>query len=199
MINKLNNKGAIELSIGTIVIIVLAMSMLILGLVLIRGIFQGSTDNVSELNDKVKEEIRKLFQEEAQKTTLRLTEETAKVKQGSEFGFAFGIKNTIGGTPDQQVFQYYVDIPQETAIDLKKNCGVSIDTAKSWISFGKGFNIVLNPGEIYFDRILLNVPTNAPLCTVKYNIIIEHKISTGWERYAYPYFFVKIQSPGLFG
>ena len=35
----MKNKGVIELSIGTIVIIVLAMSMLILGLVLVRSIF----------------------------------------------------------------------------------------------------------------------------------------------------------------
>ena len=52
--HKLNlmrkKKAAIELSVGTIVVIVLAMSMLILGLVLIRNIFKGSIDNFDALN-----------------------------------------------------------------------------------------------------------------------------------------------------
>ena len=36
-----NKKAAIEMSIGTIVTIVLAMSMLILGMVLVKNIFSG--------------------------------------------------------------------------------------------------------------------------------------------------------------
>ena len=44
-------KGAMELSIGTIVIIVLAMSMLILGLVLIKTIFVGAKYNVDTIED----------------------------------------------------------------------------------------------------------------------------------------------------
>ena len=58
-----NKKAAIELSIGTVVIIVLAMSMLILGLVLIRNIFTGATESVDQINDNVRSEIIKLFQE----------------------------------------------------------------------------------------------------------------------------------------
>ena len=50
---KLRKKGAIELSIGTIVIIVLAMSMLILGIILIKNIFSGSTNAVDDINKGV--------------------------------------------------------------------------------------------------------------------------------------------------
>ena len=50
----LNKKAAMELSIGTIVIIVLAMSMLILGLVLIKTIFSGAKYNIDTMNDKVR-------------------------------------------------------------------------------------------------------------------------------------------------
>lgn len=196
MIN--NKKGAIELSISTIVVIVLAMSMLILGLVLVRNIFQGSTDNVSEINNKVQDEVRKLFQEDTQKTTIRLTAETAKVTQGKEFGFAFGIKNTITGTPDQQTFRYHVDLA-DTPENLKASCGVSPQIALSWVRFGQGNDIKISPGEVYYDRIVLDAPTNAPLCTTKYNIIIEQLSNGGYVRYAQPYFFVQINSPGIFG
>ena len=50
----MNKKGALELSIGTIVIIVIGMSMLILGLVLVQKIFVGSTNNVDDLNNKIR-------------------------------------------------------------------------------------------------------------------------------------------------
>lgn len=62
--NKLSHKkkGAIELSIGTIVVIVLAMSMLILGIVLVRNIMCGSINLVTITEGKVKGEIEKLFQ-----------------------------------------------------------------------------------------------------------------------------------------
>ena len=45
----MQKRGAMELSIGTIVIIVLAMSMLILGLVLIRTIFTGAKYNIDTI------------------------------------------------------------------------------------------------------------------------------------------------------
>jgi hypothetical protein len=55
--NKRGKRGALELSIGTVVIIVLAMSMLILGLVLVKNIFSGAKYNIDQLNDKVTDEI----------------------------------------------------------------------------------------------------------------------------------------------
>ena len=45
-----SKKGAIEMSIGTIVIIVLAITMLILAMVLVRNIFEGSQENNETIN-----------------------------------------------------------------------------------------------------------------------------------------------------
>ena len=56
-----DKKAALELSIGTIVVIVLSVSMLILGIVLIRQIMCGALGLTSELNSKVKGEINQLF------------------------------------------------------------------------------------------------------------------------------------------
>ena len=55
-------KGAMELSIGTIVVIVLAMTMLILGIVLVRSIMCGAVGLTGDINNKVKSEIDRLFQ-----------------------------------------------------------------------------------------------------------------------------------------
>jgi len=195
----MNKKGAIELSISTIVIIVLAMSMLILGLVLVRSIFKGSTDNVLTMNDNVKEEIRKLFQDVGQRYVLRLSGETATIPQGSDFGVAFGIKNTVQGDPNARNFRYHVELADEPT-NLKKNCGVDVNTAMSWVRFGTG-EMSIEPGNTESDRIMLSIPDNAPLCTTKYKIVVEQQDNidlSKWTVYTQPFFFVKIESKGIF-
>ena len=186
-----NKKAAIELSIGTIVIIVLAMSMLILGLVLLRGIFTGATDNVKELNDKVKDEIRGLFQEENQRVVVRLTEDTAVMKQGEEFGVAFGIRNTKGDKT--RSFRYSVSLDDD---DISRKCGLSPQTAENWVRFGSG-TLSIPPGKVEFDRVVFEIPEDAPLCTTRYKIKIVDT-ETPSETFANPFFIIKIESSGVF-
>lgn len=54
-------RGAIELSIGTIVIIVIAVTMLILGIVFVRSIMCGAIGLTGDMNDRIKGEINDLF------------------------------------------------------------------------------------------------------------------------------------------
>ncbi len=107
-----NKKAAIELSIGTVVIIVLAMSMLILGLVLVQKIFFGATDSVDTLNDKVKAEITNLFTKEDSKIGIKLgADKTAKIKQGStNFGIGVGARTNNGNPVSQMQLQYKLEL-----------------------------------------------------------------------------------------
>ncbi len=59
----MNKKAALEMSIGTIVIIVIAVTMLILGLVLVRTIMCGALITSLDLTQKMKDQINKLFQD----------------------------------------------------------------------------------------------------------------------------------------
>jgi hypothetical protein len=165
---KKNKKAAIELSIGTIVILVIGMTMLVLGIVLVQNIVGGANDNVSVLNDKVRGEINNLFVEEGQKSVVRLAANVAKPKQGEDFGVAFGIKNTERSTTTSSNFQYTV-----VAEDLSADCqGLTKLQAESWIKSRKTGGILLNPGETGHFRIGFLVPEDAPLCIVPYNIVI---------------------------
>ncbi len=190
-----NKKAAVELSIGTIVIIVLAMSMLILGLVLIRGIFKGATDNVDQMNEKVRGEINNLFVED-QRAVIKLTESTAKVKQGSTFGIAFGVKNVEGGSVGSQNFQYTTVLDD---LNIKANCGVTKEIAEKWAKFGQG-TLSAQPGKFDAEVIKISIPEDAPLCETKYRILIYR--SDKGESPTSPYedlsFFVKIEAKGLF-
>jgi len=169
MMNKsVNRKGALELSIGTIVIIVIGMSMLILGLVLVQTIFSGSKYNVEQLNEKVKGEIGKLFEEES-RSVVYLANHEARVKQGDIFGVAFAFKNLETGTTKAGQFTYEVK-----AAAIGDSCkGLTPQIAESWIKSRANGDTSLPPGETYYIIARFEVSETAPLCIVPYDIIVK--------------------------
>jgi len=164
MVRK-NRKGAMELSMGTIVILVLAMSMLILGLVLIRTIFTGAQYNINQINDKVKNEISKLFVED-QKIVVYLSDNKASIPQGEDFGVAFGVRNQIKNVQEGVKFKYDVEMSESS-------CKLKESEALSWIKLGKEGSISIAPGQDKVWLIRFQVPEVSPLCLVRYNIEIK--------------------------
>ena len=59
--NYNNRRAAIEMSMNTIVTIVLVVVTLILALVLIRTIFSGSTNAITSINSEIQNQINQLF------------------------------------------------------------------------------------------------------------------------------------------
>ena len=163
-------KAAMELSISTIVIIVLAMSMLILGLVLIRTIFTGAKYNIDTINDKIRGEINELFVED-KKIAIYLAEEIAEIKQGKAWGIAFGVKNRKTGTADASKFTYEVEVSNPN--EVKTNCGITGNEALSWIKAGQSGNIQIAPGDSKHWIIRFQIPEASPLCIVRYNINVK--------------------------
>lgn len=180
-----NKKAAIELSIGTIVIIVLAMSMLILGLTLVRTIFTGATYNVNELNKNVQSEINKLFNEKSGvKTIIYLPNNQADVKKGTSYGIAFGIKNTVEGEANAGKFSYQV-----RASSIQTGCKLSLQQADSYAILGVSGTINILPGSEPQYRIVKVQPTEtAPLCEISYDLIV----TKDGQPYDTNFFIVKI-------
>ena len=181
-----NKKGALELSVGTIVIIVLAMSMLILGLVLVRSIFTGATYNVNTINDNVKAEINKLFNERGEKTVLYLPNNEAKVKKGESFGIAFSVQNNVKGEAGDSNFAYKVD-----ATSVQTGCQLSLQEANSYIILNKEGNFNLAPGQqLNPPRIIKVQPSEAaPLCLINYDI----EVTRNGQHYATNFFILVIE------
>jgi hypothetical protein len=181
----MKKKGAIELSIGTIVIIVLAMTMLILGLVLIRSIFTGATYNVEQMNEKVQNEINKLFVEDKE-MVVYLSSQKAEIKQGSNWGVAWAIKNLKTGVAEASKMSYDVIVSDD---NIKKNCGINEATAESWIVQGQSeSNIPIAPGKTQYRIIRISVPSDSPLCIVRYRI--DTKLDG--QQYASEFFDVQV-------
>ncbi|MCR4285045.1 MAG: hypothetical protein NUV97_03310 [archaeon] len=165
----MKKKGAIELSIGTIVIIVLAMSMLILGLVLVKNIFSGASSNILQMNDKVKDQINMLFVED-QKTVVYLPNQKAEIKQNEDWGIAFAIKNLQGGTIEAGRFSYDTIVSDP---DVRKKCGVSEKDVESWIKTGRSDQTTITPGQTYYGIVRFFIPEGAPLCTVRFHLEVK--------------------------
>lgn len=164
-----NKKAAIELSVGTIVVIVIAMSMLILGLILVKNIFTGATYNVQQLNDKVKGEINKLFADEAQKIVLYVPKgNQIDVSKGDDYGVGFAIKNTAKGESQVGKFTYNV-----LATSVEKGCQLSLDEANNYIRLGQTDTFDLSPGsDAYFKVVHIRPGDSAPLCLITYDITV---------------------------
>lgn len=165
----IKKRAAMELTTSSLVVIVLAMSMLILGLLLMKTIFDSAKYNVDEINDKVRSQIGKLFVED-QEVVVYLSAGTAKIKQGKESGVAFGIKNLREG--NQQVNFAYEIVASDS--ELEERCGVTKAQAESWIYPGRTDSLFeLGPGEIYYGLAKFLIPKGSTICTVRYSLIVK--------------------------
>jgi hypothetical protein len=166
--NKSAKKGAIELSISTIVIIVLAMSMLIMGVILIKNIFAGATTSVDATNAGVKDQINQLFNNNNQKVVVALPNGQVEIKKGASETVSFGIRNTDTGVAGAEAFTYTV-----SASSVQSTCAsaLSMSQASQFVTLGASGSVSLVPGnDPAYKNIVIQPTSTAPLCMVQYDI-----------------------------
>jgi|WetSurMetagenome_2_1015567.scaffolds.fasta_scaffold174179_2 hypothetical protein len=173
-----NKKGAIELSIGTIVIIVIAMSMLILGLVLVRTIFTSAITSVTSIDAGVKNKIQQMFSEDEQKKIALIPDQgIIELKQGEiGSGFALSIRNTPGGGATSK-YSYAVSVADP---DIQTKCGYSElnmigPNGKASITAGKRMDdITLADGNAMDTpvHVRFSVAEDAPICIFRLQVSV---------------------------
>ncbi len=160
------------MSVGTIVTIVLLMTTLILGLVLVRTIFKGSTENINSIDQAVKNEVNKLFAEDdTRKIVIYPPTKLITIQKGNAdyLGFAFSIRNV-----DTQVgvFTYTVSVndPQ-----LKTNCNVDNIEVNKWIKAGASGSVTIPAGDSMADPEFVRfiIPEIAPPCLIRFGIDVK--------------------------
>ena len=165
-------KGAMELSISTIVIIVLAMSMLIFGMILLKNIFGGAIEVVDMTDTQVKNQIKKLFGED-EKLVVYPDSRRIDARQGEVADFGIGIQNLLKGTQaNDATFSYEVSVADD---DLQKKCGINENEVHSWISTGRTQGrIGIAPGDFYDGRVSIEVPEGSNFCTFRLSVDVKH-------------------------
>ena len=164
--NFKNKLGAMEMSVGTIVTIVLLMAVLVLGLVMVRTIFKSSTENINVVDQKVKDQINKLFSEDDLKQIIIYPSSYIQLNKGKSAGFGLSIRNT----EDSQGSFSYTITAKETS------CGMTLTAADSLIAVGKTRDgITIAAGSVMQDPIYVrfDIPETAPPCIVSYNVDVE--------------------------
>lgn len=180
-----NKAGAMEMSVGTIVTIVLLVTMLILGIVLIRNIFSSAKGVVDLTDTQLRSEVNKLFSEES-KMSIYPGTRYVEIKQQTTDGVGFGIKNLQQGIAGSTTFSYTVIVSDA---DISTKCGIDATTAESWISTGRAeTDIPIASGDTAVQLVLFDIPVGAPLCTIRFRIAVNQ----GTAVYASDFFDLKV-------
>ena len=192
-----NKKAAMEMSVGTIVTIVLLMAVLVLGLTLTRVIFRGATESVNDLNQGVKQEINDLFGEENKNIVVGLgSQKSAKVKQGTEnFGIPLGFAPddpSSWGTNKRGCIYNIV------AVDQPSYC-----IRKGWSN--PAGNVLTGVRDVTFDEIddnngyaliKLDIPEDIPPCLQRFQVDVG--CAGHLDEYVKTYFDIEVIKKGLF-
>ena len=162
-----SRKAAMELSIGTIVIIVLGVSMLIVGIFLVNRL-RGSATNVIDMTDAaITKELNKLFAE-PKKVAIYPPTKVAKIDQEETDDVGVVITNLVQGGTGNEVFSYKVELSD------KGNCAETEEQISSWITIGReNPNIeALAPGDSTVERVTFTIPTGTSLCRARFSVSV---------------------------
>lgn len=177
-------KGAMEMSIGTIVVIVLSMSMLILGMVLVKNIFGGATDIVDSSTQQISSEIAKIYGDD-KRLVIYPSVDIFEVKAGDTSAFAIRIKNLLENTDaDSVVFSYSI-----TPDDFEE-CGLTEEQILDWMKGESGEGLGISSTGEHLEKVLLEIPEGASLCSFKVRVAVEQNN----QPYANEQMFIRIKA-----
>ena len=182
-----NKSGAFEMSVGTIVTIVLSVTLLVLGIFFVQQVFSSAKGVVDLTDQQLRNEINKLFSEE-DRVSIYPSTRLVEIKQETTDGVGVGIKNLLTGASGSKLFSYEVAISDA---DLETKCGIDATEVTAWIVTGRAENDIPIPsGDISTQKVLFEIPTGAPLCTIRFRINVQ----ADGESYATDFFDLKVKA-----
>ncbi len=171
-----NKRAALNLSINAIVVLILAITMLGLGLSFMRNIFGSATKEFEEVGGTVRKQMIEQMKETD--NTVDLSRPKVDLKAGEETQIFIGFKND-GNVP--RFFEVSVDGSSSTRLgDITDTCSILVTgVAKEiYLEFKTGETEVLK-GEVVV--LPLNIKTNSDVdqATCFYELVVEHGTTSG--------------------
>jgi len=160
-------RAAIELSIGTIIIIVLGVSMLILGMVLVRSIMCKSIGLTTNIGGQVESEINKIFGDSGNEVAcIGDGDEPVKLVPGKE-----NIISCIVKAPAEAQYTFNLLSVSTSAP------GVTQTQLNSWIT-KKTETYLISPTDRGLQKVIrISLPDNAP--EIQLSLKLEVKKTIG--------------------
>lgn len=171
-----NKKAGFEMSMTTIVVIVIAVVLLVLGLVFVRQIFGTATKSVSQVDLQVRNQLQKMLGEEGKDITIYSKE--VSVKPGTDFTIAFGATNPAGGSISSLKYKVATTPGREDCVAKNGN----ID---SWfiippaINSQQSFSFDSYETAAAYGDLVMSIPKEAILCTQRISVILIYKDVSG--------------------
>lgn len=189
--------GAMEMSVGTIVTIVLLMAVLVLGLVMVRQIFGTATKSVNIIDDQVTNEINNLFGDSGDTLVVSLgNQNTAEVKQGTEnFGIPIGFSPmdpAAWGTGKQNC-KYSVTAADQPTYCINQGWARVNDDIKTG-SEDVSFDQIKGPNG--YALIKIDVPETVSPCLQRFNVVVSCEDYN--DETTSTYFDIEVIKKGLF-
>ncbi|MBI2669327.1 hypothetical protein HYX14_05795 [Candidatus Woesearchaeota archaeon] len=148
----MDRKGSIELSINTLVIIIISLVILGSGVAFLYQLGGGATDIKTKLDQQTQEELERLLVDQGKQVALPL--HVADVSRGESHAFGLGILN-IGGKGDQ----FRIKVTPSKAADEQGNEIKGVD-AGAWLLYNEEPMTILK-NEHRKESILVSVPQDA--------------------------------------
>ncbi len=173
---KLNKKGSLNLSINAIVILILAITMLGLGLAFIRNIFGSATEEFEDIGGEVKKQM--IEEMKASDDVVELSRPKVELKAGASTQLYIGFKNE-GNT--EMKFKIHTDgVSEPTSLGGDDNCNLTYDADSSkqvYLEFKTAETTVLK-GDVVVLPINIKTTSDAEPDTCFYELKVGYGTTT---------------------
>ena len=185
MVGRMNKKAGFEMSTSTMVIIIIAVVLLVLGLVFVRQIFSTATSSVSAMDEKVKEQLKSMFGNEDQGSIVVYNKVTS-IKAGSEgFRIPIGASTRTGETVQVEQLMFSVQAIGGDCDKTEAESWFVYPTPKVWSNFD---DFEANIGLV---DVTVTIPKGIARCSSIMSIKLKDKNSAG-QAFASSTFTIKV-------
>jgi hypothetical protein len=154
---RMHKKAALELSINAIVIVILAMTLLGLGLGFVRNMFRDIGDTTTQVQDQMKEQILDDLRRGDKK--LSFPSQRLDIEGGEEEVIAVGVKNTDAAGLDFKICMS--EIVGETEIPISSIQSLTTSNTAPYAFFWDTTTQILSAGEANVYGITIKADNSA--------------------------------------
>ena len=160
---RMNRKGGFEMSITTIVTLVIAVIMLILGLFFVRTIMCKGMNMATTTLDGAEKQVKELFSQQGEISCLGL--------EGDPITIIPGKYNVVGCgfTPPDTATTYTYTY---TLTNVVGNANLATSTVNGWIAEKTG-TVSTTVGESVLAPLAINLPKDAEHATLVFQVSIK--------------------------
>ena len=148
-------RAAIELSINTLVVIIISLVVLASGITLLYKFIGGAEDIKSQLDEKTQQELERLLTDQGKQVALPL--HTATLYPGQDHVFGIGFRN-VDKVPHE--FKLSVSLSKYVTTEGTIEASVTSDAVQSWLLYDSG-PFSLAPDEHHQEGIYTTLPDEA--------------------------------------